>query len=350
MSLKVAIRRRDELEELHFISELAVAVEKGEASYATMVRPATADEPLSLQFRGRAVVKTSSQNLEGAAYIAVTRLRLLLLITSGMNAKGLNSGRNEIAIVSVDRSDLSPPRTFKTMFGKVKRVDLAGAGESFEIRIPHIMNFTQFLEAMAPEYGEQLGDAVADELEASERQKLAEEQEAAAAAEEQSKALNTKRFEEPAGSRPVSRLAKPIGGLLDHLATWRYRVSVSPEQCVNGFTDAFSGSGGLVAKAKWTIDHTSRGAVAVYEGRRGLAAAATAFSQTAQSEEEGAIGSEIRFELEEEGDGYIICAMWLESRTTRIGFTSDGRFFRPYMRAVETHLRQVDPTLQVVKD
>jgi hypothetical protein len=42
--------------------------------------------------------------------------------------------------------------------------------------------------------------------------------------------------------------------------------------------------------------------------------------------------------------------MWLATRTTRLGFTSDARFFKPYMRAVEAQLRLVDPTLMVVKE
>ena len=42
--------------------------------------------------------------------------------------------------------------------------------------------------------------------------------------------------------------------------------------------------------------------------------------------------------------------MWLRSSATRLGFTNDGRFFRPCMRAVETHLRHVDPSLKVVKN
>ena len=45
-----------------------------------------------------------------------------------------------------------------------------------------------------------------------------------------------------------------------------------------------------------------------------------------------------------------VCAMWLAVRATRFGFTNDGRFFRPYMRAVETRLRQVSPDLEVVKE
>jgi hypothetical protein len=138
-------------------------------------------------------------------------------------------------------------------------------------------------------------------------------------------------------------------GLLDHRKTWRYKVAASPEHCVRGFAAAFSGKGGLVVKAKWSVSQTPNGAVAVYEGRRGFANFATALSETAQAEERGAIGSQVKFEIEEQRDGSTICAMWLATRATRLGFTNDGRFFRPYMRAVEAHLRQADPSLQVMK-
>jgi hypothetical protein len=138
-------------------------------------------------------------------------------------------------------------------------------------------------------------------------------------------------------------------GLLDHRRTWRYRVHGSPEQCVAGFTGAFTGSGGLLVKANWDVKRSGNGAVATYRGRSGVAGLMTAFSSTASAEQEGAIGSEVTFEIEQHDGGYTTCAMWLSSRGTRLGTTADGRFFRPYMRAVEDHLRQFDPSLQVAK-
>jgi hypothetical protein len=139
-------------------------------------------------------------------------------------------------------------------------------------------------------------------------------------------------------------------GLLDHRKTWRYKVAASPEQCVRGFVGAFSGKGGVLLKAKWSVARTPKGAVAVYEGRKGFANFVTAFSETAQSEEQGAVGSEVQFEIEDQSNGSTICAMWLASGATRLSFINDGRFFRPYMRAVEAQLRQVDPSLQVMKE
>jgi len=87
-----------------------------------------------------------------------------------------------------------------------------------------------------------------------------------------------------------------------------------------------------------------------YQGRRGLATATTLLSDTAANEQDGAIGSEIKFEVLGQDDDHTICSMWLAVRTSRIGFTNDGRFFRPYMRAVEAELQRIDPSVQVVKD
>jgi hypothetical protein len=92
------------------------------------------------------------------------------------------------------------------------------------------------------------------------------------------------------------------------------------------------------------------GAVARYQGRKGLASALTMFSETGQAEQAGAVDSEVRFEIKKHDDGYTICAMWLASSATRLGFTNDARFFKPCMRAVEAQLRVVDPALMVVKE
>lgn len=49
-------------------------------------------------------------------------------------------------------------------------------------------------------------------------------------------------------------------------------------------------------------------------------------------------------------DGYTTCAMWLASRATRLGFTSDARFFKSYLRALEAQPRLEDPDLMVVRE
>lgn len=143
-------------------------------------------------------------------------------------------------------------------------------------------------------------------------------------------------------------------GLLDHRRTWRYVVRAAPNQCIDAFFAAFSSSGGLIMKAEWKLSRTRGGATAVYKGRRGIGAMAGMLSKTTAIEQESAIGSTVTFEIEESRGGQVGCAMWLSSSGRAgvaglLGFTSDARFIRPYMRAVEDRLRQIDPDLQIGK-
>jgi hypothetical protein len=140
-------------------------------------------------------------------------------------------------------------------------------------------------------------------------------------------------------------------GILDHRKTWQFQVRAAPEDCVAAFIKAFSGpgGGGLLTKAKWDVHRTDNGAVAVYRGRAGLMKGATMLSSTATSVEDAAKGSEVTFAIKDSANGAATCAMWLSTVSTTIGFTNDGRFFRPYMRTVEGHLRQLDPGLGVAK-
>jgi hypothetical protein len=139
-------------------------------------------------------------------------------------------------------------------------------------------------------------------------------------------------------------------GLLDHRKTWQFRVHASSQDCISAFADAFAPGGGrLLVKAKWEVSQSGDRAVATYGGRAGLIKGVTMLSSRATSEEDAAVGSEVTFEVENVTDGTATCAMWLSSRSSTIGFTADGRFFKPYMRAVEDHLRKRDPRLEVSK-
>jgi hypothetical protein len=137
-------------------------------------------------------------------------------------------------------------------------------------------------------------------------------------------------------------------GILDHRSTWRYKVGAPPEACVTAFTKAFAQGGGLIAKAKWEVARTRTGATATYAGRRGLGALGPAFSQIQKSEEEGAIGSQVVLEIEQDA-GRTTCAVWLAEHGTKLGFTSDARFIRPYFGSVQSELRALDPALEVAK-
>jgi hypothetical protein len=143
-------------------------------------------------------------------------------------------------------------------------------------------------------------------------------------------------------------------GVLDHRRTWRYVVQASPNQCTGAFAAAFSGSGGLIMKADWRVSSTRNGAVAVYKGRKGLGAIGEVLSRTSAHEQDTAVGSTVTFEIEETRVGQTVCAMWLSYSGRAgvaglLGVTSDARFMRPYMRAVEDHLRKIDPNLKVAK-
>jgi hypothetical protein len=141
-------------------------------------------------------------------------------------------------------------------------------------------------------------------------------------------------------------------GMLDHRRTWRYDVKASPNQCMEAFARAFSGPGGLVTKAKWGVKRTSKGAVAVYEGRKGLGALGGIMSKTAALEQDTALGSEVQFEVDENHDGRTVCTMWLGSSGRAgiagiVGVTSDARFIRPYMQAVQKEMLALDPSAQI---
>jgi len=141
-------------------------------------------------------------------------------------------------------------------------------------------------------------------------------------------------------------------GLLDHKRTWRYDVKASPAQCVDAFARAFSGRGGLLGSANWGVSRKGNGAVAVYQGRKGLAAIGGIVSKTAALEQDTAIGSEVTFEIEGTGDGRTVCSMWLASSGRAgiggiLGATSDARFIRPYMQAVQKQMLALDPAARI---
>jgi hypothetical protein len=141
-------------------------------------------------------------------------------------------------------------------------------------------------------------------------------------------------------------------GLFDHRRTWHFKLTAPPERCLTAFTSAFDGSrrgGPVVARAKWSVSTTGRGAVATYKGRAGLVKGVTMLSSRASNEEDAAIGSQVSFEVEPQGDGLTVCTMWLSSSSNVIGFTADGRFFRPYMRMVQDRLGELDPAMQFDK-
>jgi hypothetical protein len=343
---------RSEIAPVHDESSLRLRLKApGKWSELELI-PYGRDEPMWLKYSGMVRYKASGVKFEGTSKWIVTRHRLLIVASPGIGTAGLNRQKDEHALISLELMDFNVEPRGKRLGKPLMRVRLVGVSQDFEIELKILeKSYPQFLEALSSASTD-LDEKAAAVVNERNRQKTLAAERATADEEIERSRIAAERFgSRQTGSAPnrSSRLRLNTG-LLDHRKTWRYRVAATSEDCVSGFITAFSGSGGLVLKAKWSVTRSPNGAVAVYEGRKGLAVLGTAFSETAQSEEQSAVGSEVRFEIEGTDNGRTICAMWLASRASRIGFTMDGRFFRPYMRAVEDELRRVDPSLQVMKD
>jgi hypothetical protein len=315
------------------------------------LQPATGDEPLFRTFRAN---RLSCRSGRARAYatagdVVVTANRVLLLFRRGPTGKGAEN----YTIFSIRRSQLSTPSVATDRRGRVKSIELATAGGETIISLPSLKEPAEkLLEMLKPESARRLGPEAAAErnkvaVAEAERRQAAERKAAAEKAE-----LAKARFAGVGRDAPPKRaiVQVPTGALMDHRRTWHYRVGAPPEGCVAAFHEAFSGGGGLLARAKWDIKAAPKGAVTVYRGRKGIVGFTTLMSKTATAEQEGALGSEVRFEIVAEEEGFTICALWLSLRGSKLVFTNDARFFRPYMRSVETALRRVDPTVQVVKE
>jgi hypothetical protein len=230
--VSLVTRRRvlKQLDKVYYEKELDLRIEQGDALYQLRVYPQGADEPVFVRFSGRAGMETSSQMVVGAAEIVVTRLRLILLVKSGMNARGLSQETGEVAIVSVDRLDLGLPRCITTRSGKIKRVEFPGSNSSFVILVPYLRNFESFLKVMAPEYAEQLGyeraaeiedQHLADELEAMLLEYEGKAADAPEANQRQALATSSTRRRSPgvaAGVMLINRLMSSVPGRLSILS------------------------------------------------------------------------------------------------------------------------------------
>lgn len=153
-------------------------------------------------------------------------------------------------------------------------------------------------------------------------------------------------------------------GIFDHRKTWRFTTRASDDECFEAFRSAFiTKRNPLLVGGRWTVDRTPAGATATYGGRAGLASYTTqvAWGTTGNQtrfEADAAIGSKVRFELDEDSDPLQYMktwSMWLGS-STKVGFglvptvfVADARFIRPHLRQVETNLRAIDPRLTTTR-
>jgi hypothetical protein len=140
---------------------------------------------------------------------------------------------------------------------------------------------------------------------------------------------------------------KPSLKFMNLRSRWKYKVQAPPDKCLRAFIDGFSGSGGLIVKANWSVSQSSSGAVAVYQGRAGLGAVGGLLNSRSAAEGDSALGSEVHFEIERAEGGRTSCVMRVGSRGSMMGFTADARFFRPYLRAVEDELCRLDPSVEM---
>jgi hypothetical protein len=314
------------------------------------LHPATADEPLFRSFRViRLSVKDQKSHYHAnTGEVVVTVKRVLLLLRGAYVGK--EAGTAIYTVISLDRDEFRVLGTATDRKKQVTEVQLStdsGASISVSTREPP----ESLLEMLAPESAERLGPEAA----AVRRQARQEEEQKRLEAERkvhEEKMENAAREFQAAqaANSPPGPVHLSVGGLLDHRRTWRYRVAAPESECIRAFVNAFSAGGGVLLRSKWKVQPGPTGAVAVYEGRKGILAATTLLSETATAEQGGALGSEVKFEVLGRDGEHTICEMWLASRASRVGFTNDARFFRPYMRAVEVELRRLDPSTQVAKE
>ena len=338
------------------IADLQVSLSRPAAGRRLELAPTGQDEPLYRTYNCRSLSMKhgKARGYANTGSVVVTARRAIFLLLKGPNGKGAET----FTIASADREELTVAKTKTTFDGKPKSVDFA-TSDGGSISVAGASDqLTRLLSSLAPESVLSLGQEAAAKLrtaKAAEAERKREEERKAKEAAERAKAekvaLAAQEFQAKLGTQsrqaPVS---VTVGSVFDHRKTWRYRVAAPPANCVQAFANAFSSGGGVLLRAKWNIKRTSDGAIAVYAGRKGVIAMATAMSQTATAEQDGAIGSEVKFEILGRDGDHTLCVMWLASNATRLGFVNDGRFFRPYMRAVEDQLRQIDPSVQVIKD
>lgn len=237
--MSIVVRRRllNQISKIHHETDLDLRVEQGDAPHALRVHPQGRDEPLYLRFHGRVGVTCSGQEFEGVAEIVVTRLRLIVLVRSGMNSPGLSAEAEEVALVSVDRADLAPPQRAGIRAGKINRVEFAGLTDSFAIRVAHLRNFEGFLEAMSPEYVPRLGPERAAELEEKTRQENAQARKVALV-QGRHKQTRPPSGDDRQNPPPVSAGVRRISRLTDSRAGW---IGIGAAVLIIGALSALSG-------------------------------------------------------------------------------------------------------------
>lgn len=333
------------------LDDLRVRVKRDGPRLKLKIEPMTPEEYLFKEFHAK--FKYMEGNVRGGTFafpegFIITASRLLMIATRRDDKNGVD----HFVVATANRSDFPKVNTVKDRKGEIKSIELTSFDHSATITISFASSgLAQVFDWLDPNSAVKLNQAAAEkrrEQNRIENEKRAEDARQAKLAKlEEAK----RRFHGPAG-QASARLASLIstGGILDHRKTFYYKVAATPEACISAFTTAFgSGGGGLLLKAGWTVQRSSDGAVANYEGRKGIGAIGAALSQSAASEQGGAVDSKVQFLIDAEDGRHTYCSMWLTEHGSRLGFVNDGRFIRPYMRSVESELSKLDSEIEVIK-
>lgn len=314
------------------------------------------DEPAWRKYQGKVAVKAPKNKFDGDAKWVITRHRLVIVARHGLSSAGLNQARDEHAFIAVELRDLSAPEPRRKKLGTAfRRLRVMGVSEEFtiELGLPEKLydNLVQALSGGAQE----LDDGFARKLNERDRKRKEAERQARVMAEHAAAEAKAREARELADRFEAKSAGGggTLGGLalrsFDHKRTWRFRVAATPKECLEAFERGFSKQV-VVLRARWEITRSGNELRAIYQGRGGLMRVVTGMSKVATAEQSGAQGSEVKFVVDGTDDGHTVCSMWLAEWASRIGFTNDARFIRPYLRAVETELRTIDTTVGVLKE
>jgi len=241
---------------------------------------------------------------------------MMLLVTAGMNSKGLGQRSREIAMSPSNATSSARHARPIRCWRRSNESDGFAWPQRDGLKWPHLALVVVVLgivprvraEAMRRSGADAPAERKRREAEAASPEALARAAAQAAGREEQARRKEAESAVKFDGSG-ASSLSAFAGAAFDHRRTWRFRTTAQQGQCIQGFTDAFEGPSGVVMKAKWVVDTHLERATATYKGRAGITVLATAFSGRARAEEDGAIGSEVKFTVEQQNDGHVICAM-----------------------------------------
>lgn len=332
------------------LDAMAVRVVREGPGRSLEIQPRSPTEPRWRTFHAK--FKYRDRDVSGGTIafpsdFVVTATRLLMIVSRNRDKKGVEN----FVVATANRADFPDLRVIPDRKGAAKSVELHGADGSASILVSFVSDgFPDLLDWLGPSSVTRLDEAAArvhrEEVRVAEAQRAEAERHAQEGSLQAAKA----RFRAAhAADSARSSISLTAGSVFDHRKTYHYEVAAAATACIDAFVRSFESGGGVLLRAKWDLHRSPTDAVATYGGRKGLMAAAAIVSEKASEEQEGAIGSEIRFEIVGHDGDNCYCTMWLAQHGSRLGFVNDGRFFRPYMRSVETEFAKLAPSVRVIK-